>query len=126
MATEAATTTSLPIRPAKQAGSHPLAPINAEEIQQAASLVKAVWPKETDIHFKALTLEEPPKAELVPYLEAEFHGQNLPQIQRKVFAAYYLRNTVSVTCESTSGVARADSYIEQTSRGCCQPFHTAD
>jgi primary-amine oxidase len=95
MATEAATT-SLPIRPAKQSGIHPLAPINASEIRHAASLISALWPKETDIHFKALTLDEPPKAELVPYLEAEFHGQSLPRIERKVFAAYYLRNTVSL------------------------------
>ncbi|KJX98042.1 copper amine oxidase like protein [Zymoseptoria brevis] len=92
MATEAATT-SLPTRPAKQSAIHPLAPINAQEMQQAASLVRDLWPKETDIHFKSLTLEEPPKVDLVPYLEAEFNGQALPQLPRKVFAAYYLRNT---------------------------------
>lgn len=98
MATEAATT-SLPTRPAKHSDIHPLAPINAQEIQQAASLVRALWPKETDIHFKSLTLEEPPKVDLVPYLEAEFNGQALPQLPRKVFAAYYLRNTVSLIGE---------------------------
>lgn len=88
--------TSLPTRTAKQGSIHPLAPINAHEIQQAASLIKAQWPEGTDIHFKALTLEEPPKAETVPYLEAAFKGQNLPHIQRRVFVAYYLRNTVRI------------------------------
>lgn len=96
-ATEATYTsgTSLPVRPAARTSTHPLAPINAEEIKQAAALIKAQWPAGTDIHFKALTLEEPPKAETVPYLEAAFHGHDLPHIERKVFAAYYLRNTVS-------------------------------
>jgi len=85
--------TSLPTRTATKSTIHPLAPITAEEIQSAAALIRAQWPAGTDIHFKALTLEEPPKAETVPYLEAAFHGHDLPHIQRKVFAAYYLRNT---------------------------------
>lgn len=88
--------TSLPTRTADRTTIHPLAPINADEIQRAATLIKAQWPAETDIHFKALTLEEPPKAETVPYLEAAFHGHDLPHIQRKVFAAYYIRNTVCI------------------------------
>lgn len=87
--------TSLPVRTAKRATAHPLAPIDADEIKRAAALIRAQWPAGTDIHFKALTLEEPPKAETVPYLEAAFHGQDLPHVQRRVFAAYYLRNTVS-------------------------------
>ena len=73
---------------------HPLAPINADEIQNAVALVKQQWPANTDLHFKALTLQEPAKAEAVPYIEAEFHGYDLPQIERRVFVSYYLRQTV--------------------------------
>lgn len=31
---------------------------------------------------------------MVPFLEAEFNGWDLPQIERKVFINYYLRSTV--------------------------------
>ena len=71
MATESIST-SLPTRPAKQAYIHPLAPISSTEIENAVALVKAQWPSGTDLHFKAITLEEPKKAEMVPFLEAEF------------------------------------------------------
>jgi len=94
MATEAVSS-SLPLRAAKHNDIHPLAPLTADEIKSAASLIKAQWPADLDLHFKSLTLEEPAKAEMVPYLEAEFHGSNLPKIDRRVFASYYLRKTVS-------------------------------
>ncbi|KAK5169128.1 uncharacterized protein LTR77_006437 [Saxophila tyrrhenica] len=92
MATENITT-SLPTRPAKQSNTHPLAPISADEIKNAVSIIKSQWPADTDLHFKALTLHEPAKAEAVPYIEAEFHGGELPRIERRVFVTYYLRQT---------------------------------
>lgn len=97
MATESIST-SLPMRgPSKQTQIHPLAPINASEIQHAVALIKSQWPEGQDLHFKAITLEEPAKAEMVQYLEAEFsENGSLPEIERKVFVTYYLRKTVSV------------------------------
>ncbi|KAK5725609.1 hypothetical protein LTR15_003799 [Elasticomyces elasticus] len=92
MATEAVSD-SLPLRLAKQTDAHPLAPLSAEEIRAAVSIIKAQWPAKTDLHFKLVTLEEPAKAEAVPYVEAEFHGYNLPSIDRKVFINYYIRST---------------------------------
>ena len=86
--------TSLPVRTSKQSDIHPLAPINAEEIQNTVAIIRSQWPTDTDLHFKALTLQEPAKAEAVVYIEAEFHGNNLPQIDRRVFVTYYLRQTV--------------------------------
>ena len=94
MATQTASN-SLPLRVAKQITSHPLAPISAAEIKETVSVIKAQWPADTDLHFKAITLEEPAKAETVPYLEAEFAGSPLPSIDRRVFVTYYLRKTVS-------------------------------
>lgn len=94
MSTEAVST-SLPVRTTKQSVVHPLAPLNADEIKNAVSLVHAQWPSNTDLHFKAITLQEPAKAEAVPYIEAEFNGYNLPSIDRRVFLTYYLRKTVS-------------------------------
>lgn len=85
--------TSLPVRVAKQNNVHPLAPLNADEIKNAVTLIRTQWPDNTDIHFKHITLEEPAKAECVPYLEAEFHGDQLPSIDRRVLVTYYLRKT---------------------------------
>lgn len=93
MATESIST-SLPVRTGKQAHVHPLAPINSNEIQNAVALIASQWPKGQDLQFKLVTLQEPAKDEMVPYLEAEFHGGKLPTIDRKVFVTYYLRRTV--------------------------------
>ncbi|KAF2101556.1 hypothetical protein NA57DRAFT_34414 [Rhizodiscina lignyota] len=81
------------IRTVKYTAKHALEPLNAEEITGAANLVKSVWPSQTDIHFKVVTLHEPPKADVIPYLEAEHSGRPLPFIARKVFVNYYIRNT---------------------------------
>lgn len=92
MATESVAT-QLPVRTSKHISIHPLAPINSNEIQNAVALVSAQWPAHTDLHFKAVTLQEPAKAEMLPYLEAEFSGSPLPTIDRRVFLTYYLRRT---------------------------------
>ena len=81
--------------PVKQIPAHPLCPITAAEIKQSAHLIKRLYPAKTDFSFKAITLEEPDKAQLVPYLDAEHSGGRLPYIERKIFVSYYLRNTVS-------------------------------
>lgn len=79
----------------KHVVAHPLCPITASEIKRSAELIKGCWPPKTNFHFKAITLEEPAKVELVPYLEAEHRGSKIPHIDRRVFVSYYLRNTVS-------------------------------
>jgi len=83
-------------RPAKAAPSHSLAPLSASEIASAAAIIKASWPAHTNLHFKVVTLEEPPKAEVIPYLEAEHKGLPPPRVSRKAFLNYYIRNTVSL------------------------------
>jgi len=96
MATEIIATDAMP-RTTKTESAHPLAPLSASELQRAAAIVKASWPAHTDLHFKVVTLQEPPKAEVLPYLEAEHNGQPVPTISRKAFINYYVRNTVSCT-----------------------------
>lgn len=97
--------TSLPMRKAKQSASHPLAPLTADEIKQASSIVKTQWPAEADLWFKAVTLEEPAKAETVQFLEAEHNGSALPKIDRRAMVNYYLRNTVSERSHDRATVA---------------------
>lgn len=75
---------------------HPLSPLTASEISRASDLIRHLYPSATRLHFKAVTLEEPEKARLVPYLDAEHAGKRLPAIDRKAFVSYYIRNTVSL------------------------------
>ncbi|OMP85109.1 Copper amine oxidase 1 [Diplodia seriata] len=84
---------NLPVRPATQTAAHPLAPLTGDEIKAASAIIQGAWPQGTNLHFKAVTLEEPPKAEVVPYLEAEHSGAPRPNIRRKAFVNYYIRNT---------------------------------
>lgn len=100
MATEAISS-SMPLRTAHPGELHPLAPLSAEEITNAATIVKAQWPSNVDLQFKSITLREPAKADTVPYLEAEFYGHTLPKIDRRAFVTYYLRKTVSMSATPT-------------------------
>ena len=84
---------SLPLRTTTGSLAHPLAPLDAQEIKQAASFVRAQWPADTDLHFKSITLQEPAKTEVIPYLEAQIAGQGLPKIERRVTVTYYIRKT---------------------------------
>lgn len=81
---------------AKTGLSHPLGPLAKNEISQSSSLIRAQWPEGTKFQFKVVTLHEPPKAELAPYLEAERAGKTPKPIDRKSKIVYYLRNTVSL------------------------------
>lgn len=94
--------------------SHPLSPLSAFEISRSSQLMRALYPSHTDLHFKVVTLEEPKKAQLIPYLDAEHHGGTRPPLDRKAFVCYYIRNTVSqieaigIKCESTVNATAAD------------------
>lgn len=79
--------------PHKTSHIHPYAPLSAEEITHASSLLTAQWPEGTDIHYKLVTLAEPPKIEALPYLDAEASKKPLPLVDRKAFISYYLRRT---------------------------------
>lgn len=92
MSTEIATDATP--RTARTVSSHPLAPLSASELQTAAAIIKASWPAHTDLHFKVVTLQEPPKTEALKYLEAEHNGKPLPAVSRRAFLNYYIRNTV--------------------------------
>ncbi|KAL8718771.1 MAG: hypothetical protein Q9225_004134 [Loekoesia sp. 1 TL-2023] len=78
---------------AKHVSSHPLSPLTSSEINNAARLVQSLYPAGTSLQYKAVTLHEPAKAQLVPYLDAEHNGSRTPSIERKAFVCYYIRNT---------------------------------
>lgn len=90
--------------------AHPLCPLTASEIRHSASLIRDLYPAKTEFNFKAITLQEPEKAHIVPFLDAEHSGARLPEIDRKAFVCYYLRNTVSTSAGTTSGPVTTDSW----------------
>ncbi|RYO53315.1 hypothetical protein AA0116_g10573 [Alternaria tenuissima] len=111
MSTEAATNPS-PRSEKSVSVQHPLSALSASELRNAAAIIKASWLAHTDLHFKVVTLQEPPKAEVLKYLEAEHSGKPVPSISRKAFVNYYIRNTSKfheAVVDLTSG--RVDSNI---------------
>lgn len=88
--------TSLPFVGGKKlTPQHPLGPLTADEIKESARLIRGVWPEGTNLQFKSITLQEPKKSDLVPFLAAEHSGQPTPTVERRSFVVYYIRNTVS-------------------------------
>ncbi|KAI9707103.1 MAG: hypothetical protein M1836_000063 [Candelina mexicana] len=92
MSTESVTSGPAAAR-TRQQTHHPLSPLTAFEITTCAELIRGLYPASTTLHFKAITLEEPKKHQLLPFLAAEHDGLNTPPIERKAFTCYYIKNT---------------------------------
>lgn len=73
---------------------HPLLPLTEAEISQAHQLIQAEYPAEIRLHHKHLTLQEPSKAELLQWFDAEASGEAVKPIDRRAITAYYIRKTV--------------------------------
>lgn len=73
---------------------HPLSPLTASEITNCAQLIKALYPADIKLRFKAITLQEPEKKRVISYLDAERSNGTLPEIPRESFVCYYIQNTV--------------------------------
>ena len=74
---------------------HPLDPLTAAEILQVSSLLKARTP-EKGLHFKIITIIEPPKAELREFLKAERNGGVQSKPPRKASSLYYHLGTADL------------------------------
>ena len=99
---------------------HPLAPLTADEINIAATLVHRLWPSGIELQYKTVTLQEPLKAEVLLFLEAE-HGRGpLPSIRRKAFVNYYIRNTVCLYWNPVPESMLILLNTESCSRSCCE------
>jgi primary-amine oxidase len=77
---------------------HPLSALSGEEINLVAALIKGIYPTAAEIHFKVLTLHEPPKEQVLSYLDAEHAIDDGPfkhrVPDRKAWVNYYIKNTV--------------------------------
>ncbi|KAH0543299.1 hypothetical protein FGG08_002362 [Glutinoglossum americanum] len=79
--------------PGKVVAAHPLAPLTSSEITTSTHLVKCLFPRDTNLQFKAITLHEPKKRDVIPYLAAEHASKHPPHLARKAFVLYYIKNT---------------------------------
>jgi primary-amine oxidase len=109
---------SLPLSRGKGTSpQHPLGPLTPAEISESASLIKGLWPTNTNIQFKTITLHEPSKEELTPYLGAERVGQQTLVLERKSFVVYYIRNTVSMSTSSSFKIINMDKTVANVVTG---------
>ena len=96
---------------AKRASIHPLSPLTSREIVKSAELIRGIYPQKTNLQFKIVTLQEPEKAQLIPFLESEHRGAQVPRIDRKAFVNYYIRNTVCLVTH----IGEKETWIESHS-----------
>ncbi|KAI9801717.1 MAG: hypothetical protein M1833_002399 [Piccolia ochrophora] len=93
MAVESTLESVATIGPSFHEKLHPFTPLTGGEIRKAARSIRTLYPSAVDLQFKAITLQEPPKKEAVPFLEAEHQNQRLPESPRRAFINYYVKNT---------------------------------
>lgn len=91
---------------------HPLDPLNAEEIAQVSSLLKAKSPGKS-LHFKIITIIEPPKDKLRPFLKAERDGTAIPPLPRRASALYYHRGTADLFLAEVNVESNSVDKIEK-------------
>ncbi|KAK6454504.1 copper-containing amine oxidase [Scheffersomyces xylosifermentans] len=72
---------------------HPFDSAKDYEIRLTSKLIKDSHSADADCHFVQIDRVDPPKKDMIKYLEAEKHGLPLPVIPR-VFYAYYYTNTL--------------------------------
>ncbi|KAF3042757.1 hypothetical protein E8E12_009994 [Didymella heteroderae] len=72
---------------------HPLDPLTPEEITKAANVVRPLFENQKP-NFRVITLREPPKDELVKYLEAEYRGDHaMPNLSRRARVEVLVKST---------------------------------
>ncbi len=97
--------------------THPLIPLSIEESHRVRDIVLGSH-KSSIIDFRTISLEEPPKAELQPFLELENSGKleaSTPRPARLARANYDVigRDKIAKYCESLIDV-RSGRVVDQT------------
>jgi primary-amine oxidase len=91
---------------------HPLDPLAPAEITQISTLLKSLSP-DCSLHFKIISITEPPKAALRAYLKAERHGTPLPPLPRQASALYYHRGTAHLFKATVNVDANTVEHVEK-------------
>lgn len=69
--------------------THPFDSVKDYEVKLATKLVKDAYPAASNVHFIQVDRLDPPKKDMVKYLEAEKFGGPLPVIPRVLYVYYY-------------------------------------
>lgn len=69
--------------------THPFDSVKDYEVRLASKLVKNSHAASADVHFVQIDRVDPPKKDMIKYLEAERHGMPRPNIPRVLYAYYY-------------------------------------
>jgi primary-amine oxidase len=107
-----------------EAALHPLDPLSPSEITKASEVLHNSYPADSPIHFKAVTLDEPPKAFVIPYLEAEHAGRPLPIVPRTAYVLYNLLNThktFEAIVDLTTGKLVSNAQIPEDCHAAADP-----
>ncbi|CUM64401.1 uncharacterized protein PRCAT00002004001 [Priceomyces carsonii] len=68
---------------------HPFDSVKDFEVRLASKLVKDSYPADANVHFVQIDRCDPPKKDMLKYLEAEKFGSELPPILRVLYVYYY-------------------------------------
>lgn len=101
---------------AQGASKHPLDPLNADEIVQVSSLLKTEYPNES-LHFKFITILEPPKAKLRPFLKAERNGSTRSKLPRIASALFYHKGTANLFLAEVNVGSNVIEKVEKLDSG---------
>lgn len=73
---------------------HPFESVKDYEIKLASKLVKDAYPANANVHFVQIDKVDPPKKDMLRFLEAEKHGLPTPPIPRVLYVYYYTNTDV--------------------------------
>lgn len=79
--------------------SHPLDSLKPEEIRTAVAILKKKYGA-INLRFKTASIREPPKSELVPYLDAERAGKTTPPRPARIVSISYHTQDIQAFTEA--------------------------
>lgn len=103
---------------------HPLAQLSATETTAARETILSASDKSVTIQFRSISLQEPPKHELVPFLEAEHRGEHVKRLQRLARVQYDVIGS-DKSHEYTESIVDVESKEEVVKRVVDKVHHAA-
>lgn len=100
---------------------HPFDSVLDSEVRLASKLVKDAHPASHNVHFNQIDRVDPPKQDMIKYLEAERAGLPLPQIPRVLYV-YYQTNTSTFNKALVNVTNRHIITKQQLPEGVVGPF----
>ncbi|ODV80660.1 copper-containing amine oxidase [Suhomyces tanzawaensis NRRL Y-17324] len=104
---------------------HPFDSVKDYEIKLASKLIKDSYPADANCHFVQIERTDPPKKDMIKYLDAERQGLPLPNIPRVLYA-YYWTNTLEFNKALVNVTVGHIITKVQLPKGVCGPLLPED